>query len=87
MFLFAGVVCQGLMHYLAACHTEAVWRAHRSWLRTIREGVAPSERVVKMALRHAPPEFLLARGETDDVAKFILERQRPDAADHWAFAA
>lgn len=87
VFLFAGVVAQGLMHYLASCHTEAVWRAHRSWLRTIREGVAPSELVVKMALRRGLPEFLLARGETDDVAKFIVERQRPDAADHWAFAA
>ena len=39
VFLFAGVIAQGLMHYLAACHTETVWRAHRSWLRTIRNGV------------------------------------------------
>ena len=87
VFLFMGVIAQGLMHYLAACHTEAVWEAHRSWLRTIREGVAPSELVLKMALRRTLPEFLFGSGETHDLAKFIVERQHPDAADDWLFAA
>jgi len=87
VFLFACVIAQGLMHYLAACHTEAVWAAHRTWLRTIRKGVAPSELVVKMALRRALPEFLLGSGETSAVAKFVLERQSPDGPQHWAIAA
>lgn len=87
VFLFAGVVTQGRMHYLAACLMEAVWAAHRSWLRTIRKGAAPSELVVKLALRRALPEYLLAGSETDDVAKFIVERQRLDAPDDWALVA
>jgi len=51
VFLFMGVIAQGLMHYLSASHTEPVWQCFRSWLRTIRQGVAPTEMVVKIALR------------------------------------
>lgn len=87
VFLAAGVVTQGLMHYLSACHTEAVWASHRSWLRTIRRGTAPSELVVKLALRRTLPEYLLASGERNDLAKFIVERQRPETHEDWALAA
>jgi len=87
VFLSMGVIAQGLMHYLSACHTEAVWAAHRTWLRTIRQGVAPSELVVKTALRNALPEFLLGGATTHDLAKFIVERQRRDTADDWPVAA
>jgi len=87
VYLFAGVVAQGLMHYLAACHSDAVWRANNAWLRTIRKGIAPSELVVKLALRQALPEFLLGGHETGSLAKFIVDHQAPDAADDWAKAA
>ena len=87
VFLAAGVVTQGLMHYLSACHTETVWASHRSWLRTIRRGTAPSELVVKLALRRTLPEYLLASGERNDLAKFIVERQRPETHEDWALAA
>ena len=87
VFLSMGVIAQGLMHYLAACHTEAVWRSFGSWLRTVRQGVAPSELVVKMALRNTLDEFLLADPRAHDLVKFIVERQRPTTPRSWPLAA
>lgn len=73
--LFMGVVTQGLIHYLSACHTDLVWRSFGSWLRTIRQGVAPSERVVALAMRNTLDEFLVVGYANTSVAKFITERQ------------
>jgi hypothetical protein len=78
VFLFMGVVTQGLMHYLSTCHTQPVWQSFRSWLRTIRKGVAPTEMVVKIALRNELPEFLLVGAKTNPIAKFIVDHQAPD---------
>ena len=87
VFLFAGVVAQGLMHYLSSCHTDAVWRSFGSWLRTIRKGVAPSEMVVTMALRNTLSEFLLVCSGSNILAKFIEERQDRSRADFFRKAA
>ncbi len=87
VFLFAGVVAQGLMHYLSSCHTDAVWRSFGSWLRTIRKGVAPSEMVVTMALRNTLSEFLLVCSGSNIMAKFIEERQDRSRADFFRKAA
>ena len=73
--LFMGVVSQGLMHYLSACHTEVVWRSFGSWLRTIRKGVAPSELVVRMAMKNTLEEFLIDYSATNNWAKFVVLRQ------------
>ena len=87
VFVQAGIVAQGLAQYLAACYPEQVWRSFGSWLRTIRPGLAPSERVVTTALRHALPEFLLDREPGHILAKFIVERQDPDRSELFALAA
>ncbi|ASJ73893.1 transposase [Granulosicoccus antarcticus] len=87
VFLFMGVVTQGLMHYLSACHTESVWLCFRSWLRTLRTGVAPSEMVVKLALRNELPEFLLVGAQTNPIAKFIGEHQTLGYSNNWKKAA
>ena len=87
VFLFAGVVAQGLMHYLSSCHHEAVWRSFGSWLRTIRTGVAPTEMVVTMALRNTLPEFLLVCSPSHTMAKFIQQRQDRSRADFFRQAA
>jgi len=39
VFIQAGVVCQGLLHYLAVAFPSIVWSSFGSWLRTIRPGV------------------------------------------------
>ena len=85
--LFVGVVAQGLMQYLSVCHTELVWRTFGSWLRTIRQGIPPSERIVAMALRNCQPYFLVDNAQTCNLAKFIIENQDPDRADNLGNAA
>jgi hypothetical protein len=75
VFIQAGVVCQGLLQYLAVVFPQLVWNAFGSWLRTIRPGIPPSELVVASALRQSLPEFLLNAVEGNSLAKFIVERQ------------
>jgi hypothetical protein len=87
VFVHAGVVSQGLLHYLASCYPKQVWRSFGSWLRTIRPGIAPSERVVAMALRNSFPEFLLVNAHSHNFAKFIVERQDPDRLDVFRIAS
>lgn len=82
-----GVIAQGLMHYLASCHTDQVWKSFGSWLRTIRQGVAPSERVVAMALRNTLDEFLVAGSQNNNLAKFITERQASKNGQSYSKAA
>jgi hypothetical protein len=83
----AGVVSQGLLHYLASCFPKQVWRSFGSWLRTIRPGIAPSEWVVAMALRNSFPEFLLANSQNHNFAKFIAQRQDLDRLDVFRIAS
>jgi len=78
VFVQAGIVSQGLLHYLASCFPELVWRAFGSWLRTIRPGIPPSELVVATALRHTFPDFLRVNSQNHPLAKFITERQDSD---------
>ena len=75
VFIQAGVVCQGLLQYLAVAFPNLVWNSFGSWLRTIRPGIPPSELVVTNALRQSLPEFLLDAVQHNFLAKFIVERQ------------
>lgn len=77
VFIQAGVVCQGLLQYLAVAFPKLVWNSFGSWLRTIRPGIPPSELVVANALRQSLPEFLLNARQRNFLAKFIVERQDP----------
>ena len=82
-----GVITQGLMQYLSACHTDLVWQSFGSWLRAIRTGVAPSELVVKTALQNKLAGFIGISLDNNKSARFIAERQAPDRADPWLNAA
>jgi hypothetical protein len=66
-------IAQGLLMHLAINHHSAVWDKFRSWLRTMRPDIAPSELVVSIALRHSLPEYLFATQIPSDIALFILE--------------
>ena len=86
VFIQAGVVCQGLLHYLAVVFPALVWSSFGSWLRTVRPGIPPSELVVATALRHGLPEFLLNAAKTHFFAKFITDRQDPDTCELFRLA-
>ena len=75
VFIQAGVVCQGLLQYLAVAFPGLVWNSFDSWLRTIRPGIPPSELVVATALRQRLPEFLLNAIKSSIFAKFVTDRQ------------
>ena len=74
LFVQAGIVAQGLLQYLSSAFPELVWHSFRSWIRTIRPGIPPSEMVTMMALREAFPEFLLTGMKSSILAEFITER-------------
>jgi hypothetical protein len=72
-----GVIAQGLLQYLAASAPSLVWSSFGSWLRTIRDGIPPSERVTALALRNALPEFLASKSEAAPLQKFLIQRIDP----------
>lgn len=67
-------ILQGLLQHLAVNFRAAVWAEFRSWLRTMRPDLVPSEMVVVQALKTGLPEFLLSSTEECRIAKFILDR-------------
>ena len=69
-----GLIAQGLLQILSAITPNQVWQSFGSWIRTIRPGLAPSEQVVAIALRHTLPDFLAAAAKTSILAKFIQDR-------------
>ena len=69
-----GLIAQGLLQILSATTPQLIWRSFGSWIRTIRPGLAPSEQVVAIALRHTLPEFLATAAKTSILVKFIRDR-------------
>ena len=69
-----GLIAQGLLQILSTTQPKLVWRSFGSWIRTIRPGLAPSEQVVAIALRHTLPEFLATAAKTSILVKFIRDR-------------
>ncbi len=66
-----GVIAQGILQMLAVLHADCVWSRFRSWLRTRRPDVPPSEWVVATALQNSLPEFLADAPDNDMLAKFL----------------
>ncbi len=80
-----GLIAQGLLQYLACSQSNTVWQQFRSWLRTIRPGIPPSECVVSEALRGALPEFLEDAICVPNFKKFLL--QKIDFSRRWRLYA
>jgi hypothetical protein len=62
-------------------HTAEVWRAFRSWLRTIRPGLPPSELVVAHALRSSLPGFSREEGLGPEMTKILRPYLNPARAE------
>ena len=67
-------ILQGLLQHLAINFRTTVWATFRSWLRTMRPDLVPSEMVVAQALKSSLPEFLLDSDIDPVITKFILDR-------------
>jgi len=68
-----GCIVQGLLQHLAINFRRTVWAKFRSWLRTMKPDLVPSEMVVAQALRTSFPEFLLDSSTDHKITKFILD--------------
>jgi hypothetical protein len=73
-YIMLGCILQGLLQHLAINHSRAVWAQFKSWLRTMKPDLVPSELVVAEALKCSLPQFLLASTSEPEITKFILER-------------
>ena len=69
-----GLIAQGLLQILSATMSTSVWRSFGSWIRTIRPGLAPSEQVAAIAMRHALPAFIASAAQTSIFVKFLRDR-------------
>lgn len=69
-----GLIAQGLLQYLACTMPEIIWKKFGSWLRTIRQGIPPSEQVTALALKHSLPEFLVDDSTYTIFKKFLIDR-------------
>jgi hypothetical protein len=87
VFMQACVIAHGLSQYLSVVFPDLVWASFRSYLRTKRPGVPPSEFVVAESLRQSLPNFLLAGANTHAFAKFITQRQGIENAEMSSIAA
>jgi len=82
-----GLIAQGILQILSATQPKLVWQYFGSWLRTIRPGLAPSEQVVAITLRHTLPEFLATAAKTSILVKFIQDRLDLSRAEGTSLAA
>ena len=87
IFMQACIIAQGLSQYLAVVFPDLVWASFRSYLRTKRPGVPPSEFVVAVAMRQSFRNFLLAGANTHAFTKFITERQDLGGTEMFRMAA
>jgi len=69
-----GIIAQGLLQYLSLTCTKAVWQSFGSWLRTIRDGIYPSEQVTALALRNTLPKLLVNSPEDAILVNFIRQK-------------
>jgi hypothetical protein len=72
---------------LSVMQPECVWKSFRSWMRTKRPGIPPSEWVVATALQHSLPEFLADAPKTNILAKFLRKNIDLDTAQGLSLAA
>jgi len=87
LYIQLGCITQGLLLHLAINHTNLVWQHFRSWLRTIRQDLPPSELIVSNALNSGLPEFIACPTNDENLKKIIHEYQRnsQDSANNGPF--
>jgi hypothetical protein len=73
-----GCIAQGLLQHLAINFRQTVWTQFKSWLRTMKTDLVPSEMVVSLALKSSFPHFLLDTTTEPELKKFILDRADSD---------
>ncbi len=78
-----GCIAQGLLMHLSVNFGSTVWKSFRSWLRTMKKDLPPSEMVVSYALRSSLPAFLMGRDKKLALMKFITDNINPCLMPDW----
>jgi hypothetical protein len=86
-YVLLGCIAQGLLQHLAINHREAVWGTFRSWLRTMKKDLVPSEFVTAHALRSSLPDFLLSDDHDSLLKKIIIDHAENDKITGLCMAA
>jgi len=73
LYLQTGVIAQGLLQMISTLSTQCIWSNFGSWLRTVRPGLAPSEKVTSVSMRNSLPEFLASDESAGTFGKFVVE--------------
>ena len=73
LYVQLGCIAQGLLLHLAINHANLVWQHFRSWLRTIRHDLPPSELIVSHALRTGLPAFIACPTHNEIMQKIIRD--------------
>jgi len=77
-YVLLGCIAQGLLQHLAINHRGDVWFTFKSWLRTMKKDLVPSEFVTANALRSSLPDFLLSNEHKSELKKIILDHAEYD---------
>jgi hypothetical protein len=78
MHVQLGCIAQGLLLHLSLNYKAEVWLCFRSWLRTMKPALPPSELVVANALRSAIPRFFSSSQLDPKLKKIIDQYSRTD---------
>ncbi len=88
VFIQAGIICQGLLQYLAVAHPQLVWNLFR----LLAADHSPRHPALRARRRHhatprALPEFLLNTPKSSIFTKFVTERQDTNKMQAFRLAA
>ncbi len=67
-------IAQGILQYLSITKSDTVKKQCRTWFRTIRPNVLPTELIVGVALKNSMPYFLAGSTFPSKLKKFIHEK-------------
>jgi hypothetical protein len=87
LYIQTGVIAQGLLQMVATLSAECVWKNFGSWIRTVRPGLAPSEKVTSVSMRNSLPEFLASEQSAGTFGKFVMKNLDLSRAEGLLFAS
>lgn len=78
-YIQISLIAHGLLNYLSVVHSELVWMSLKTWVRTIREGIVPSEWIVQQVLLKEVSNFSWLRKFNKNLGNFWDDIYGPDS--------
>lgn len=74
VFVQVGCIAQGALQFLCIHHGPQVWQSFQGFLRTMRRGLPPSERVAALALQSSLSGFFTVGAKTSQLTKILCPK-------------